>query len=432
MRVLLLVSDQVDVQPIHEALALRGHQVDCSVEASAKDLSSRPFVNADLIIADTEIADRVNLIKQLAATSPGIEFVLVGPAPGDPLPADVLARIDRPIELDRLLGYVDEVADILDGERLREPTDLLAYETLFAGDSPLILSLLRRVRLVARSEASVWISGDDGSGRTIIARAIHDRSSRRTKPFIAVNVGSYADDELTRVLFEGADAAVNRAECGTLFLEQISRAGDNSQRRLLQFLEARRAQADRDQTAARIIAGIQPMEGTRPFSSELFYYLKVLEIEIPRLKDRARDLEQIVGRMLERLATDRKRPTISSETIRLLERYSFPGNLLELAHALTHAFVVSHGGAIEPQHLPQSIRQPVETPRDHAELQSLDTVAKRFERDYLLRVLRSVGGNRGRTAEILGISRKGLWAKLKSHGITDDSIDEAGDVSGEN
>jgi DNA-binding NtrC family response regulator len=434
MRVLLLVSDQVNAQPIQDALALRGHQVErANAEAAPHDLSGRPFITADLIIADTELADRVSLVKELAAASPGIEFVLVGPSSGNALPADVIAQLDLPIDIDRLLGYVDEVADILDGERLREPTDLLAYETLFAGDSPLILSLLRRVRLVARSEASVWISGDDGSGRTIIARAIHDRSSRRTKPFIAVNIATYTDDELTRVLFEGDDAAVKRAESGTLFLEQISRAGENSQRRLLQFLEARRAQVGRDQTTARIIAGFQPEGTSRPFSSELFYDLKVLEIEIPCLKDRARDLEQIVGRMLERLATDRKRPTISSETIRLLERYSFPGNLLELAHALTHAFVISHGGAIEPQHLPSSIRQPVEPQRGDVELQSLDTVAKRFERDYLLRVLRSVGGNRGRTAEILGISRKGLWAKLKGHGITDDSIeDEPSEVSGEN
>ena len=83
------------------------------------------------------------------------------------------------------------------------------------------------------------------------------------------------------------------------------------------------------------------------------------------------------------------------------------------------------GAPIEPYHLPPSIRQPLEaSPADGAELASLDTVAKRFERDYLLRVLRSVGGNRGRAAEILGLSRKGLWGKLKAHGISDDDLEE--------
>lgn len=430
MRVLLLLdTDEADVRPIQDALSLRGHQVSrTSVQAAAADPTSRELASADLIIAETELAERVSLVNALAATSPGIEFVLVGATPSNALPADVIGHVDRPIDLARLLGYVDEVADILDGERLREPTDLLAYETLFAGDSPLILSLLRRVRLVARSEAPVWIAGDDGSGRMIIARAIHDRSSRRNKPFIAVNMGAYTDDELSRVLFDGDNAAVVRAASGTLFLEQISRAGAGTQRDLLQFLDAKRMDS-KERMSARLIAGVQPTETTAgtqgSFSSELYYHLKVLEIEIPRLKDRARDLEQIVGRMLERLSSDRKRPMVSGETIRLLERYSFPGNMLELAHALTHAYVVAHGGAIEPHHLPPSIRQPPETQRSDGELQSLDTVAKRFERDYLLRVLRSVDGNRGRTAEILGISRKGLWAKLKGHGISDDDIDDS-------
>jgi DNA-binding NtrC family response regulator len=132
--------------------------------------------------------------------------------------------------------------------------------------------------------------------------------------------------------------------------------------------------------------------------------------------------------MLARLAGDTSQPAISEPTMRLLERYRFPGNMLELAHALTHAYVLARGGTIEPEHLPISIRQATaEGGGDVAraldgELEALDVVAKRFERDYLLRVLRSVGGSRGRAADILGLSRKGLWGKLKAHGISDDDI----------
>src|SRR5690348_11667221 len=98
--------------------------------------------------------------------------------------------------------------------------------------------------------------------------------------------------------------------------------------------------------------------GAPPFATpELYYRLKVHEIEIPTLKQRARDLEQIVGRMLGRLAADGKAPQIASETMRLLERYNFPGNLLELAHALTHAYVLARGDVIQPQHLPITIRK---------------------------------------------------------------------------
>ncbi|HEY5925674.1 MAG TPA: sigma 54-interacting transcriptional regulator, partial [Kofleriaceae bacterium] len=315
--------------------------------------------------------------------------------------------------------------DILDGERLREPIDLVAYETVFAGDSPQIRDLVRRVRLVARSEAPVWVYGDDGSGRTIIARAIHDRSSRRKHPFIALNTAAHSDDSLARLLFHSESAAVVAARQGTLFLERIASAGPITQRELVHFVER-----DKDGQSPRIIVGMQRTATDAaeppPLTSELYFRLKVLEVEIPPLRDRARDLEHIVGRMLERLVPGGKH-VVAADTMRVLERYTFPGNLLELAHALNHAYVLAAGSAIEPQHLPHSIRRAGldgGLVASSAELEALDVVAKRFERDYLLQVLRNVSGNRSRAAEILGLSRKGLWGKLKAHGISDDDIDQ--------
>lgn len=428
-----------DVGPLREALAVRGHHV---LEATPRDaidsVTSPPFSSVELIVADAGLASRVDLVSKLAATAPGIEVVTVGSHEG-PLPADVIAHLDRPIELERLLAVVDEVADILDGERLREPVELVDWQTLFAGDSPAVRTLLRRVRLVARSDAPVWIYGDDGSGRAIVARAIHDRSVRRAQPFVAFNTAALSDDELCEQLFHANDAAVRTAATGSIFLEQVSTAGARTQRELLQFLERRRLE---DSPATpRLLVGVEPHEAQgetqRLLSPELYYRLKVLELEIPRLKERARDLEQIVTRMLGRLTgADGDPPAVTAEAMQRLERYEFPGNLLELAHALTHAVVLAHGSAIEPQHLPASMRegrdvQPAAVPQPQpAELGSLDSVAKRFERDYLLRVLRSVGGNRGNAAEILGLSRKGLWGKLKAHGISDDDIDDDDPASG--
>jgi DNA-binding NtrC family response regulator len=418
MQILLLLDDpDPAIRPIRDALESRGHQLKST--NGAIDPSA-----VDLIVADTEIAERSNLFAHLSTTAPAIEVVLVGADRGT-TPVEVIGRVDRPIDIDRLLAHIDEVAAILDVGKMHEPVELVAHDTLFAGTSPHIVTVQRRVRLVARSEAPVWIVGDDGSGRSIVARAIHDRSGRRNQPFIAFNAAAYADEELSRLLFHGGGAAVERAAGGTVFLEQISATGPTTQRELMQFLDRK----TKDSQSARLIVGVQPsdtMTGTqRLFSSELFYRLKVLEVDIPRLKDRALDLDPIVSCMLQRLANGKKPQAISADTLRLLQRYEFPGNLLELAHALTHAFVLACGAPIEPHHLPPSIRQPLDTaPMDEAELASLDTVAKRFERDYLLRVLRSVDGNRGRAAEILGLSRKGLWGKLKAHGISDDDLEE--------
>jgi DNA-binding NtrC family response regulator len=405
MRIALVLDRSEEATRVREVLVHRGHHVREPQPTSLDALAA-----VDLIIAD---ADRADLIAKLATDSPGIEFVLIGGVKRAAHP-DVIAQLERPFEIGSLLAVVDELADVLDGEKLREPTDVVAYETVFAGDSPQIRDLLKRVRIVARSDAPVWIFGDDGSGRTVIARAIHDRSDRRAKPFVAFNTVSYSDDELASRLFRSP---------GTLFIEQVGAAGPHTQRELLHYLENPSADGPR------LIVGIQRDDDSaeRFTSRELYHRLKVLEVEIPTLKDRARDLEQIVGRMLERLATDKAVPEIADKAMDLLGRYSFPGNLLELAHALTHAYVLASGNAIQPEHLPMSIRAVPH--RDDAsnvsagELEALDVVAKRFERDYLLRVLRSVAGNRGRAAEILGLTRKGLWGKLKSHGISDDDIE---------
>jgi DNA-binding NtrC family response regulator len=416
MRIALMLGESPEMATrIEGALALRGHRV-----AMVSDAGHPELAVSDLIVADAELAARTDLVETLATTSPGIEFVLVGPRTGASHP-DVIEQLPRPIDLDRLLSIVDDLADVLDGEKFREPIDLVAYETLFAGDSPQIRELLRRMRLIARSDAPAWIFGDDGSGRSIIARAIHDRSERRKQPYVAVNCGAHSDDELARRLFTGDDAAVTTARDGSLFIERIAMSGPATQRELVAYLE-------REEPGPRLIIGMHGDKAAPQFASpELYYRLKVHEIEIPSLKQRARDLEQIVGRMLGRLATDGKAPQIASETMRLLERYNFPGNLLELAHALTHAYVLARGDVIQPQHLPITIRKATSDGEQaralDGELEALDVVAKRFERDYLLRVLRSVGGNRGRAAEVLGLSRKGLWGKLKAHGISDDDIE---------
>ena len=429
MRVLLLLEATPDaIAPVEAALAHRGHRVSTArPDVALASPIGKELLGADLVVVDVELAARADLVARVAAASPGIEFVLVGPRRGSSHP-DVIDQLERPLDVARLLAIVDELADILDGERLREPVDLVAYETVFAGDSPQIRDLLRRVRLVARSDAPAWIFGDDGSGRAIIARAIHDRSPRRREPFIALNTAAHGDDELCELAFAGEAAAVERARTGTVFLERITAAGPETQRALVRYLETRPGNGSH----ARLIVGTRRANGgdLQPLlSPDLYFHLKVLEIEIPALKERARDLEHIVGRMLSRLSSNGAPPGVSTETMRLLGRYSFPGNLLELAHALTHAYVLATPGAIEPHHLPASIRHSIDDEAseadepDPAELQQLDVVAKRFERDYLLRVLRSVGGNRGRAAEILGLSRKGLWGKLKAHGITDDDIE---------
>lgn len=412
MRILLVMASPPS--GLAGALEARGHEL---IRAGA---SIEAWPRADLVVVDAEQADASDMFGALA---PGTDVVVVGPGNGA-LHPDVIERLARPLDIDRLVAIADDLARVLDSERQREPVALVAYETLFAGDSPQVRDLVRKVRLVARNEEPVWLFGDDGSGRSVVARAIHDRSARRNEPFVALNAVAFSDEELCTQLFHGEQAATLVARRGTLFLDRFTTIGPQTQRELVRHLENRAP----NEPSARFVVGVQrtvALAGAPSLATELYFRLKVLEVEIPLLAERARDLGAIVERMIARLAPDGA--VLAPEAMKLLERYSFPGNLLELAHALTHAYVLAAGDAIAPQHLPLAIRRAGAANgslvASAEELEALEVVAKRFERDYLLQVLRNTGGNRGRAAEILGLSRKGLWGKLKAHGISDDEIE---------
>jgi DNA-binding NtrC family response regulator len=244
--------------------------------------------------------------------------------------------------------------------------------------------------------------------------------------FMAVNAASFPGDLLEEHLFGGLEPLAVRAHAGSLFIDCVTELAPGVQAKLLRLLEDRHVRIRGVDVSidARIMVGDERRTlnvGGR-LRRELYYRLKVHELDLPPLRERARDLGAIIKRMLDRLRSHGHAVPLSSAATRSLEAYPFPGNIRELAHALTHAVVLSQGGQIELEHLPADIQEQArlraaDEPIDPASLETLEAVAKRFERDYLLRVLRAVGGNRTRAAKILALSRKGLWQKLKAHGI---------------
>jgi DNA-binding NtrC family response regulator len=323
----------------------------------------------------------------------------------------------KPLDPNKLVRMVREVDSARSGKT--DPRELVDFETLFSGESPAIVELLRQVKLFAQSEAPVWLHGELGTGRAVVARAIHDRSARRARMFMAVNAASLPGDLLEEHLFGGHEPSVRRADGGTLFIDNITELAPGVQGKLLRLLEERRLRlraVDHD-VDVRVMVGDErrTMNVGGRLRRELYFRLRVHELDLPPLRDRAKDLGSIITRILDRLHRDGHAAPLSSAAMRSLEAYPFPGNIRELADALTHAIILAQGGRIEVEHLPIDIQ--VSAPQTEEELEALDTVAKRFERDYLLRVLRAVGGNRTRAARILQLSRKGLWQKLKAHGI---------------
>lgn len=384
----------------------------------------RDEVAADVVLLDAT-AWPSDDVTRLAMRLPHAEMIIFVDDLDHALPNESAMALLKPINVDKLLRLMRVIDEARSG--VADPRDLLDFETLFCGESPAIVDLLRQVRLFAQSDASVWIHGELGSGRAVVARAIHDRSMRQAGPFVAVNAAAFPGVLLDEHLF-GEEGAVQAAVGGTLFLDLVAEVPPATQAQLLRVIDER---AD-----IRVMVGDdqQASSGSGRLQRELHQRLKVHELALPPLRERARDLGAIIRRMLDRLRTQGAASPLSAGALKALEAYPFPGNVRELAHALTHAVVLSQGRGIEVRHLPQQIqRQPAEDPLDPDALESLETVAKRFERGYLLRVLRAVGGNRTRAARILNLSRKGLWQKLKAHGIAPEEgrepADDAADIS---
>jgi DNA-binding NtrC family response regulator len=415
LEIRVLETDR-DAQAIRRALITEGHDV--VAVAREKELGS-----CDLIVLDgANWAPAA--VERIAARLPHAELLLLVDDPKAKPPSNSVMTLVKPVDVNKLIRLVRVVADARHGRS--DSRDLVDFETLFSGDSPAMVELLHRVGLLAQSDAPVWLHGELGTGRAVVARAVHDRSARQGRMFMAVNAASFPGDLLEEHLFGGLDPQVLRVDGGTLFIDSVTELAPGVQAKLLRLLEDRRLRVrDRDAALdARIMVGDERRTlnvGGR-LRRELHHLLKVHELDLPPLRDRAGDLGAIIKRMLERLRSGGDASPLSTGAIKSLAAYPFPGNIRELAHALTHAVVLSQGGQIQIAHLPVDIQEqtrdaPASAMNDPDSLETLDAVATRFERDYLLRVLRAVGGNRTRAAKILNLSRKGLWQKLKAHGI---------------
>ena len=305
------------------------------------------------------------------------------------------------------------------------------------GGSPAVTRLLERVDTMAASDAPVLITGESGTGKELVAHALHERSGRQG-PFIAVNCAAIPETLIEAELFgheRGAftgaikkrDGRFKAADGGTLLLDEIAEVPLGTQARLLRVLQEGTIEPlggnESLRVDVRVISAthrnLKERIATDRFREDLYYRLKVLDIEIPPLRERRGDLPLLVRHFLRRFTpagTDP--PSFSPRAWAALGLYPFPGNVRELAHVVERAVVLSHGAEIGIEHLPDDVvgAASIEAPPP-TELRPLAVAQREFEREYLLRALHLTGGHRTHAAELLGISRKNLWEKLRHHGI---------------
>lgn len=319
-----------------------------------------------------------------------------------------------------------------------ERPGLVGLPTIVA-QSQRMRHLLEDLEVIASSKAPVLLFGESGTGKELVARTIHELSDRAHRPFVAVNCAAFPDSLLEGEFFgheRGAfTGAVKRREGrflaangGTLLLDEIGDLSPSAQAKLLRVLQEGTFEplgSDRSiQVDVRILSAthwdLEKRIESGQFREDLYYRLRVLSVCLPPLRKRREDIPGLVEAFLRHHCGGRKPPIISRAAWETLLSYPCPGNVRELQHGLEHAVVMARGREINVQHLPVEFRrwrEKVAPAGESREPVPLADAVHSFERLHLVKSLRFCRGNRTRTAELLHISRKCLWEKMRSYEI---------------
>ena len=451
---ILVVDDEPAVRfSLVELLEAAGHTVRAAEHAPAalEALEEEP---ADLVLSDLRMPalDGLALLAEVRVRHPATVFVLMT-AYGDERTAVAALRegaydyLPKPFDNEEVRSLVRRVHEMLalraENERLR--AELADRHGPLIGGSPTMRAIYHVIDRAGPTDAAVLITGESGTGKELVARAIHQASRRRSGPFIALNCGALppelVESELfghARGAFTGADrdreGLFEAASGGTLFLDEIGDLAPPAQAKLLRAIEdhgIRRLGENRTRPVdARLIAAtnrsLERMVEEGSFREDLLYRLRVIQIDIPPLRERREAIVPLAIHFIHELAArhGRKVEDLAPDARRALLAYDWPGNVRELRNAIERAVVLANGPALTAADLPDSVTgsaaplRPAEAAL--AGLSYRDALARArrdFDRAFLSAALERHGGNITRAAEELGLHRQSLQKLLKKAGL---------------
>jgi len=446
--VLVVDDDPLSLEMLDEGLSLRGFSVTTrpAIEpalACIRADESLSVVLTDLRLAAENGLDLCRAVHEIRPTLPVIVITAFGSirTAMDAMRAGAYDFITKPFDLEVIAVSLDRAAkhNELNSELERLRRVIVPEHGLsgLIGASPSMRRSFELIQLAADSDATVLITGESGTGKELAAKALHDLSERRSRPFVAINCAAIPENLLESELFghvRGAftDARADRpglflkAGQGTLFLDEIGDLPQPVQVKLLRSLQERSVRpvgSDQDVPfEARIVAAthqdLEAAVSSGRFRQDLFYRINVIEIPLPPLRARGSDVLLLTQHFLTRFAARRERGSVklSSAAAESLLRYDWPGNVRELENTVERALALSRTAEIEVDDLPERVRRAsvgkviiaTEEPND---LVSLEEV----ERRYILRVMEVVSGNKSLAADILGLDRSTLYRKLERY-----------------
>jgi DNA-binding NtrC family response regulator len=443
----------------HDALAAGDGEEAVRLLDEARE-SGRPFdiATCDLGLPDI---DGHELIAKMVRAHPRMPIVVLTglesvAAAVEALRLGAADYLTKPVVGAELMGSVERALRqraLCEGEPAAQtPAGEVDPLAVVLGDDPRIAKVLDIVRSVAPVKTTILMTGESGTGKSMLAHAVHKLSPRRARPFVELSCGSIPETLLESELFghvkgafTGAHAdKVGRflaADGGTLFLDEINSASPAMQLKLLRVLQERRFEpVGSSQTievdVRVVLATNQPLEelvAAGLFRQDLYYRINVITIQLPPLRARRGDVPLLAEGFLRKHAAELSRQIVgfSAGAMAAITAYPFPGNIRELANIVEHAAVLSKGQVIELDDLPEYVRGGSHTAAVPARADvmadraadtpwvpmTLEEAMKEPEKQILMRALRTNEWNRQRTAEQLGINRTTLYKKMKSLGI---------------
>ena len=450
---ILIVDDE---QSYRQLLSLVFEGDGHTIRTAANGLEALSLLQAepsDVVISDVKMPDMdgIEMLRSIRETLPdlGIVFMTAFASVEAAREAFKLGAddfIQKPFDVEELKLIVKKTIEkqvlINENRAFKRAQRERGSLRNIIGNSGKMNAIFQMIETVAEVQSTILITGESGTGKELVARAIHDLSSRGEKPFISINCGAFTETLLESELFgyvKGSFTGANSnrkglfeaAHKGTIFLDEIGEMSPAMQVKLLRVLQEKKVRPvgahDELPVDARVIAAtnrdLKKMSEDGSFREDLFYRVSVIPINLPPLRERTEDIADLTTHFVEKFCTQAGRTlTISPKAMHLLENYAWHGNVRELEHTIERAVALERGDEIQPERLPEHITNydPVRISADCVLPESGINLAAHLdslEKTYVVEALRKTGGNQTRAADLLQMQVRSLRHLLDKHSI---------------
>ncbi len=440
--VILVVDDALDtLEILQRNLELKGYKV-FTVSSASEAVKILEKTHIDLVITDLKmpVVNGLELVRYIRENYKDIEVIMITGYPSiqgavEALKAGADNYLAKPFTEEELFSAVQKALKKLSVRRKTQQLSNIrsSYNYGIIGNSKAMQKVFEAIEKAAKTSATVLITGETGTGKELVARAIHYNSSRASAPFVAVNCGAIPEELFESELFghvkgafTGASATkagfFQTAQGGTIFLDEISSISPLLQVKLLRAIQEKEiymvGSTKPIKIDVRIIAAtnkdLLPLVKEGTFREDLYYRLNVINIYVPPLRERGDDIILLANYFARKFSEELGKPVprFTEKALDVLKSYSWPGNVRELENLIMRLVIMTDGGIIDVPDLPPNMRFSI------SQEYEINRTLAEVEAEHIRRVLASVKGNKTKAAQILGIDRKTLREKIKKFQIS--------------